>query len=209
MVQCLFIGHTPTTTSAAQRTRAASARAAPPPDRQPTQWRACVRHANAGCSLEAAAYTSEHGLVPRKIGFSLVQFPYMWYGLIRKRPPQLGTPKLGSTQDAIARPYACNLDGLSPKGTQGKVLWTLSEPDMRLLVVRVLRAVLWHSTPTWNRAVCKRFLAEPSRSRMPTLVRYQWPVTVVHLARCLGSCSEMPFLSVWLMFWQFRGICDF
>ena len=102
----------------------------------------------------------------------------------RKRPSQLGTLKLGSTRDAIARPYACDFDGLSPKGTQGPVRWALSEPDIRLLVVRIPRAVLWHSALTWDRAVCERYLAEPSRSCVPSLIKYQRTVTVVTLARC-------------------------
>ena len=77
----------------------------------------------------------------------------------RKRLPQPGTLKLGSTRGEIARPYACDFDGLSPKGTQGPVLWALSEPNMRLVVVRIPRAVLWHSALTWDRAVCERYLA--------------------------------------------------
>ena len=43
----------------------------------------------------------------------------------RNRPPQLGALKLGRTRGAIARPYACDFDGQSPKGTQGPVRWPL------------------------------------------------------------------------------------
>ena len=73
----------------------------------------------------------------------------------RKRPPQLGTLKLGSTRDATARPYAYDFDSLPPKGTQGPVLWTLLEPDMRLLVVSILRAVLWH--PVLSQHTTRKF----------------------------------------------------
>ena len=105
----------------------------------------------------------------------------------RNRLCQLGTLKLGISRGAIARPYAsCDLDGLNPKGTQGPGLWTLSEPDMRLLVVRIPRAVSWHSKKTWNRAVCERYSAELTRTCLPTLVGPQWAVTVVALSHSLS-----------------------
>ena len=56
---------------------------------------------------------------------------------LRNRLCQLGTLELGSTRDGRNCPplqlYACDFDSLRPKGTQGPGLWTLSEPDMRLL----------------------------------------------------------------------------
>jgi len=77
-VQYPFIVLESTTTRTVRRAIIASARGAPPPHRQPTQWRACVRHANTGCSLDDTAGTSERGLAPRERGFSLVQYPYVW-----------------------------------------------------------------------------------------------------------------------------------
>ena len=76
LVQWPFIGHEPTTTSAARRARSASARAAPPLHRERARWRDRVcAHAQAGCSSEAAAGTSEHGLAPKERALSLVQCP--------------------------------------------------------------------------------------------------------------------------------------
>ena len=47
-MQCPFIRHGATTASAARRARAASAHAAPPPQREPAQWRTSALHAQAG-----------------------------------------------------------------------------------------------------------------------------------------------------------------
>ena len=105
---------------------------------------------------------------------------------VRNRLCQLGALKLGSTRDAIAAPYACDFDSLRPKSTQGPGLWTLPEPDMRLLVVRIPRAVLWDSKKTWNRAVCERHSTEPTRTCLPTLVAPQWAVTMVPLSQSLS-----------------------
>ena len=60
--------------------RVLQARAAPAPYRQPARWHARVRHANAGWSLEAAAGTLEHGLAPKKRGFSPVQCLFIGHG---------------------------------------------------------------------------------------------------------------------------------
>ena len=70
-----------TTTSAARRAHTASARAAPPPERERAQWRDRVwAHAQAGCSLKVAADTSEHGLAPKERGSLLVQWSFLGYG---------------------------------------------------------------------------------------------------------------------------------
>ena len=60
----------------ARRARAASVRATPHPEREIAQWRDRVcAHAQDGCSLEAAAGTSEHGFAPKERALSLVQCP--------------------------------------------------------------------------------------------------------------------------------------
>ena len=53
LVQCPSIGHGATTAGAARRARAASARAAPPPQREAAQWRTSALHAQAGSRSEA------------------------------------------------------------------------------------------------------------------------------------------------------------
>ena len=66
-----FIRHGPTPTNTVRRARTArSARAASQLPRESTGWRvqAAGAHANAGCSLEVAAGTSEHGRAPREGG---------------------------------------------------------------------------------------------------------------------------------------------
>ena len=65
-VQGPFAVPEPVTTSATRRARAESSRAAPPPERQPAQWRANTCHTKAGCGLEAAADTSHHGLTTKE-----------------------------------------------------------------------------------------------------------------------------------------------
>ena len=81
-MQYSIIGYEPTITSAARRARAASARDAPPPERERAQWRSRVcAHAQAGCSLlGGAADTSEHGFAPKGRSFSLVQWPFIGHG---------------------------------------------------------------------------------------------------------------------------------
>ena len=75
LAQWTSMGHEPTPTSAAQRVHAASARGARPPERECARWRVCVcAHANAGCSTEAAAGTSQHGRAPRQRAVSLAQW---------------------------------------------------------------------------------------------------------------------------------------
>ena len=51
LVRCPFVRHGPITISAAWGACMASARVAPPPHREPQQWRACVRHANPDARL--------------------------------------------------------------------------------------------------------------------------------------------------------------
>ena len=49
--------------------------------RESARWRVCVcAHANAGCFLEAAAGTSEHGRAPRERAFWLARWPSIEYG---------------------------------------------------------------------------------------------------------------------------------
>ena len=66
----------PVATSAVRRARASSLRAAPPPERQPAQWRVRTCHAKVGCGLEAAAGTSLQGLATKERGVSPVQCPF-------------------------------------------------------------------------------------------------------------------------------------
>ena len=87
-VQCLYMGHVPTTSRAARRTRVASARAAPAPHGQPTQWKACVRHANGGRSLKAVASTFKHGRAPREKGVTPVQCSFLGHGLSTTSTPR-------------------------------------------------------------------------------------------------------------------------
>ena len=75
LVQCPSASRRQITTRAARRAHAASSRILPPPETQPTQWRLRTCHANAGCTLEATARTSHHGLARKERGFSPVQFP--------------------------------------------------------------------------------------------------------------------------------------
>ena len=55
--------------------------AAPPPERQPARWRARACHATAGCTLEAAADTSHHGLASKERGYSPAQYLSRRHGL--------------------------------------------------------------------------------------------------------------------------------
>ena len=69
----------------AARASATSARAAPPPQREPAQWRpsAQARYTRKPPhEVRAMAGTWEHGLAPKKGGFSLVQCPSMVHGTI-------------------------------------------------------------------------------------------------------------------------------
>ena len=75
-----FHGRGATAAGASQRARAASARAAPPPQREAAQWRTSALHAQAGSRSGAAAGTWEHGLAPKKGGPSLVQCPSIGHG---------------------------------------------------------------------------------------------------------------------------------
>ena len=65
----------PNPTSAARSARTASAGGAPPPERERIRWRVCMcAHSNAGCSLEAAACTWEHGRASREWAIALAQW---------------------------------------------------------------------------------------------------------------------------------------
>ena len=67
LVQLSSEGHGSATSSAARRMHDASAHAAPPPEREIAQWRFRVcAHAQAGCSLDSVAGTSEYGISPRE-----------------------------------------------------------------------------------------------------------------------------------------------
>ena len=74
-VRCPSISLRQITASAARRTRAASLRVLPPPERHPAQWRWRACHANAGCTLEVTARTSHHGLAWKERGLPPVQCP--------------------------------------------------------------------------------------------------------------------------------------
>ena len=62
------VSHGLTTTIAARRARVASARASPPSKETPSAVvaRLRIRYAKAGCVLEVAADTSQHGLAPNR-----------------------------------------------------------------------------------------------------------------------------------------------
>ena len=72
-VQCRSVVRRTTISSVARRARAASLRVSPPPERQPAQWRWRAFHANAGCTLEATARTSHHGLARKERSIPPVQ----------------------------------------------------------------------------------------------------------------------------------------
>ena len=74
LAQWASIGYEPTPTSAVRSACAASARGAFPPERERAVAHSRVRKRNAGCSLEAAAETSEHGRALREIDVSLAQW---------------------------------------------------------------------------------------------------------------------------------------
>ena len=76
-VQCRSVVRRTTISSVARRARAASLRVSPPPERQPAQWRWRACHANAGCTLEATARTSHHGLARKERGLPPVQYHYV------------------------------------------------------------------------------------------------------------------------------------
>ena len=71
------IMHKPITASAARRTRAASSRISPSPDRPLAQWRTLTCHVNAGFALEITARTSHHGLAPEERGLPPMQHPFI------------------------------------------------------------------------------------------------------------------------------------
>ena len=82
LAQWAFIGHESTPTSAARRVHAASARGAPPPERERARavvlFLSCA-HAQLSCSLEAAAGMSEHGRAPRGVAVKLAQWASIEY----------------------------------------------------------------------------------------------------------------------------------
>ena len=94
-----FIGHGPTPTSGTWHEHAASALAASPLslERERERWRVSLcAHAKAGCSLGAAAGTSEHRRALRKSAVSLAQWAFV--GHKRLQPSQRGarTPQAGA-----------------------------------------------------------------------------------------------------------------
>ena len=66
VVQYPLVVRVATTTSAPWCARAASSRAAPPPERYAAQCRSLSCHAKAGCALEAAAGTSHRDLAAKR-----------------------------------------------------------------------------------------------------------------------------------------------
>ena len=82
LVQCPSLVYEPTITRAARRARAASKRAAPPPESWPAQWHSRACHADVGCALEAAPGTSHHGLAPKERGLPSVQYLVVRHGSI-------------------------------------------------------------------------------------------------------------------------------
>ena len=75
LAQWASIEHESIPTSAARRAHAASARFAPPPERESARGGASSHvHAQESCFLEAAAGTSVHGLAPRERALSLAQW---------------------------------------------------------------------------------------------------------------------------------------
>ena len=78
-MQCPFIGHGPTTTSAAQRARAASARAAPPPHRERSRVRTCASRlliGGRGWHVGARPCTEGESLLAGAVAFHTIRNDY-------------------------------------------------------------------------------------------------------------------------------------
>jgi len=101
IVQCPFIGHEPTTTSAAWRARTASSSGAPPPPRQRASARVRCASSGAGMALEAAAGTSHHGCALKGRGFSPAMCPSNGLGTYYR---QRGTARERSKLECCASP---------------------------------------------------------------------------------------------------------
>ena len=126
LVQCSFIVHVAIAASAARRARVASARAAPPPQREPAQWRASALHAqatprSAGQSwhVRSRPCTEEGRLLARAVSFHGVWSECRQRGAARARVGSARAAPPPNRERAQWRASALRTQATSPSKGQG------------------------------------------------------------------------------------------